>query len=134
MTFEVFNFWALGKVIVASLSPYRAKGLGLGPFVAMDAFSKDMLRFGTLQGFACFTMYLRGREELLLTVRNHAVASEGDADEGCFPNPSVADQPSVESYLVIAQAVHAMIIAWTSRVDIIGGGAAPAPYLRLPRP
>mmetsp|Transcript_52884 Transcript_52884/g.125851 ORF Transcript_52884/g.125851 Transcript_52884/m.125851 type:complete len:239 (+) Transcript_52884:226-942(+) len=47
----------------------------------MDAFSKDMLRFGTLQGFACFTMYLRGREELLLTVRNHAVASEGEATD-----------------------------------------------------
>lgn len=42
----------------------------------MDQFSKDMLRFGTLQCFSCFTMYLRGREELLLTVRNQATSNE----------------------------------------------------------
>ncbi|EKX35043.1 hypothetical protein GUITHDRAFT_118793 [Guillardia theta CCMP2712] len=35
---------------------------------AMDQFSKEMLRIGTLQGFKHFKCYLRGREELLVTV------------------------------------------------------------------
>ena len=34
----------------------------------MEEFYKDALRFGCLQGFKHFSLYLRGREELLVTV------------------------------------------------------------------
>ncbi len=35
----------------------------------METFSKEMLRLGTLRGFVHFTCYLRGREELLVTIK-----------------------------------------------------------------
>eukprot|EP00824_Muranothrix_gubernata_P011573 TRINITY_DN25055_c0_g1_i1.p1 TRINITY_DN25055_c0_g1~~TRINITY_DN25055_c0_g1_i1.p1 ORF type:complete len:240 (-),score=41.09 TRINITY_DN25055_c0_g1_i1:17-736(-) len=36
----------------------------------MDAFAKDCLRVGVLQGFQHFSVYLRGREELVVSVKN----------------------------------------------------------------
>mmetsp|Transcript_31661 Transcript_31661/g.51100 ORF Transcript_31661/g.51100 Transcript_31661/m.51100 type:complete len:220 (-) Transcript_31661:205-864(-) len=38
----------------------------------MDSFCKDSLRFGCLKGFKYFSLYLRGREELLVIVENRA--------------------------------------------------------------
>jgi hypothetical protein len=35
----------------------------------MDAFAKDCQRFGSLKGFKFFDSYLRGREELVITVK-----------------------------------------------------------------
>jgi hypothetical protein len=34
----------------------------------MDVFSKELLRVGTLKGFLHFHCYLRGREELVVTI------------------------------------------------------------------
>jgi hypothetical protein len=34
----------------------------------MDVFSKELLRVGTLKGFLHFHCYLRGREELMVTI------------------------------------------------------------------
>ena len=48
----------------------------------MDAFSKDLLRVGTLKGFKYFSCYLRGREELLVEIKK--VPSS--------PNPGYATQ------------------------------------------
>jgi len=38
----------------------------------MDTFCKDMLKMGTLRGFLHFSCYLRGREELLVTIPRYA--------------------------------------------------------------
>eukprot|EP00961_Rhodomonas_salina_P265946 3594905-Rhodomonas_salina.2 len=58
----------------------------------MDSFSKEMLRVGTLRGFVNFSCYLRGREELLITIsKKPAVTSEDGADPNTAPlqvNPS----------------------------------------------
>eukprot|EP00301_Raphidiophrys_heterophryoidea_P023437 c7329_g1_i2.p1 GENE.c7329_g1_i2~~c7329_g1_i2.p1 ORF type:complete len:131 (-),score=14.02 c7329_g1_i2:498-851(-) len=37
----------------------------------LDLFQKEILGFGSLRGFVHFSTYLRGREELLLTVFNY---------------------------------------------------------------
>lgn len=42
----------------------------------MDQFAKDALRFGCLRGFKHFTTYLRGREELLLTILQTPAGSD----------------------------------------------------------
>mmetsp|Transcript_50586 Transcript_50586/g.119826 ORF Transcript_50586/g.119826 Transcript_50586/m.119826 type:complete len:232 (+) Transcript_50586:275-970(+) len=52
----------------------------------MDSFSKEMLRVGTLRGFVNFSCYLRGREELLITIsKKPAVTSEDGADPNTAP-------------------------------------------------
>jgi hypothetical protein len=36
----------------------------------LQAFLAEMLKFGTMKGFKNFAMYLRGREELVISVLN----------------------------------------------------------------
>lgn len=40
----------------------------------MDTFYKECLRFGCLEGFKHFSLYLRGREELVVTVHHEGVS------------------------------------------------------------
>lgn len=60
---------------------------------SMEEFYKDALRFGCLQGFKHFSLYLRGREELLVTVfHGDDGAEEGmeaTMDTICESNASV---------------------------------------------
>eukprot|EP00741_Cyanophora_paradoxa_P021271 tig00021348_g20531.t1 len=55
----------------------------------MDQFCKDSLRFGCLKGFKYFSLYLRGREELLVTVTNKAERSDAPFSPS-KPSPSRA--------------------------------------------
>mmetsp|Transcript_17048 Transcript_17048/g.34117 ORF Transcript_17048/g.34117 Transcript_17048/m.34117 type:complete len:244 (+) Transcript_17048:130-861(+) len=52
----------------------------------MDAFSKEMLRVGTLRGFMNFSCYLRGREELLITISKRPTT---EIDNASAANPTV---------------------------------------------
>lgn len=47
---------------------------------SMDEFYRDALRFGCLQGFKHFSLYLRGREELLVTVFHGDDGARGGAE------------------------------------------------------
>jgi hypothetical protein len=37
----------------------------------LQAFLSEMLKLGTVKGFKYFAMYMRGREEMVLSVLNH---------------------------------------------------------------
>ena len=55
---------------MASGTPARSSAAaGSVSASAMEEFYRDLLRFGCLRGFKHFVLYLRGREELLVTVR-----------------------------------------------------------------
>ena len=49
----------------------------------MDAFAREAFRLGTLRGFRHFSVELRGREELLLTVRPGPGVSACHSGSGC---------------------------------------------------
>lgn len=66
----------------------------------LHGFLSDLLKFGCLKGFKYFTMYMRGREELLVRVQNEQICSghnlpkchgnsfddEEDSSSDSFPN------------------------------------------------
>ena len=63
----------------------------------MDAFARETFRVGSLQGFRHFSVELRGREELLLTVHCKSSARSPCSSSGCgSPNrsPSGSGSPS----------------------------------------
>ena len=55
----------------------------------MEEFYKDALRFGCLQGFKHFSLYLRGREELLVTVFHGDDATGAEGGGGADATPTM---------------------------------------------
>lgn len=51
----------------------------------MDAFCRECLRFGCLKEFVHFSLYLRGREELLVTVHANTVSNTGTPSKFSVP-------------------------------------------------
>lgn len=98
----------------------------------LDAFYKDSLRVGTLKCFAHFALYLKGREELLVTVfhgllPSHAppmarISISGTMGQGLPPaSPASHEQdvhnPEVTVFLVGAYAKYDWPYVWLRSLE-----------------
>ena len=66
----------------------------------LQGFLSEMLRMGTVKGFKYFAMYMRGREEMVLSVLNQPLVSwprqEKICIQGFWPGPTKSVCTTIE--------------------------------------
>jgi len=93
----------------------------------MEQFSKDCVQFGTLRGFKYFSLYLRGKEELLVTIHRSChngiipakATAKGSTPTGPPPaSPAINESEKVRNstsdvvYLIGAYAKYKQPYVW----------------------